>query len=965
MKRQLLSLLLVFALVLGMLPVSARANDAVPDQADGVYQIGTAAELLWFAGQVNSGEKTISAVLTADIDLRNAASWPGIGTAENPFGGSFNGQGKTVIFEESAWGLFGSVLGTSSARAKVENVITEGSVKKSAIAHQAGYAVITGCINRATVNAVGSGVGGIVGSIIGISDAGNLYSNVEITNCGNEASVSGTGSEVGGILGISTANTKLNGCYNTGYIYGSSNVGGLAGYLKEATGECYVTYSYNTGRVDGETAVGGIIGNMYNGVDVSFCYNSGFVTYAIAGNRYNNTARILNSYFLGTASAKSSPDYNQTMLHSENINEITTRATAASAAEMASADFALIGSRFKVSCPTPVLDWQTANAHTGSNTCENCNLGSTKPETYDVTFQSDIGYTLTGLSKATQGASYSFTLTIKEGYEKDNLNFCVKVNGTPISATSGSTYLVTTVTGPVSVTVIGVKSINDQHTIQHPSAGSGFTINGENFALRDQDYTFTVSFKTGFRAGKNFKIIARQIPGKIYSDEAEPKLEEFEVQADAQGVYTIPKVALDYRLIVSGVEVVSYEEPVQVSFSITEGFDNFHYYRKQQELMLDRTLTVPYFDLSLYGLERYYYNPYCYQDEAGNIRNVQQKGTPESAHDKITLMHAFIVATEVFYLGYKMEDAGKGDSHKVLLKDANGNQILKDDGTPKSLFDDAVSWSQGAGSSFMDFWDHGTNLNYYLNYEYPLAYTGWGSTSDQIRIKKGDVISVHMITGDASGSRFGFFVANDQDGQYTYEEDIVDTIQVEQGKKINLTLYWTATTGNYATKYERVKNKEVYWVKQGWEETDVKDWNRTDFGKNTADKLITDSNGVVSINTYGIEAGTYYLATLGGWTEGGAVDNDGFKSAGGETGPAVFKLVIEPYNGRPGDINGDNDITAADAAMAYRCVKGTLTLSETQRISADVDGNGEVLTSDAAMLYRKVKGTLAEFPITK
>ena len=157
----------------------------------------------------------------------------------------------------------------------------------------------------------------------------------------------------------------------------------------------------------------------------------------------------------------------------------------------------------------------------------------------------------------------------------------------------------------------------------------------------------------------------------------------------------------------------------------------------------------------------------------------------------------------------------------------------------------------------------------------------------------------------------------------------------------------------------------VYWVKQGWEETDVKDWNRTDFGKNTADKLITDSNGVVSINTYGIEAGTYYLATLGGWTEGGAVDNDGFKSAGGETGPAVFKLVIEPYNGRPGDINGDNDITAADAAMAYRCVKGTLTLSETQRISADVDGNGEVLTSDAAMLYRKVKGTLAEFPITK
>ena len=52
MKRM-LSLLAVLILVLGMLPVSVFA--AEPAQNDGIYQISTAAELLWFAQEVNAG----------------------------------------------------------------------------------------------------------------------------------------------------------------------------------------------------------------------------------------------------------------------------------------------------------------------------------------------------------------------------------------------------------------------------------------------------------------------------------------------------------------------------------------------------------------------------------------------------------------------------------------------------------------------------------------------------------------------------------------------------------------------------------------------------------------------------------------------------------------------------------------------------------------------------------------------
>ena len=42
---------------------------AVSSQKDGVYQIGTVDELIWFAKQVNGGNTAISGALTADIDL--------------------------------------------------------------------------------------------------------------------------------------------------------------------------------------------------------------------------------------------------------------------------------------------------------------------------------------------------------------------------------------------------------------------------------------------------------------------------------------------------------------------------------------------------------------------------------------------------------------------------------------------------------------------------------------------------------------------------------------------------------------------------------------------------------------------------------------------------------------------------------------------------------------------------------
>ena len=53
---------------------------------------------------------------------------------------------------------------------------------------------------------------------------------------------------------------------------------------------------------------------------------------------------------------------------------------------------------------------------------------------------------------------------------------------------------------------------------------------------------------------------------------------------------------------------------VSVNLSISSGIDGYAYAEETDAVMTPVTLTVPYFDLGLYGLERYYYNPLCYAD---------------------------------------------------------------------------------------------------------------------------------------------------------------------------------------------------------------------------------------------------------------------------------------------------------------------------------------------------------------
>ena len=106
----------------------------------GIFQIGTGAELAWFADEVNRGNTAINAELTDDIFLNDfetntANRWPMIGDSlDHGYRGNFNGAGHKVyllyaeISEERPEVRYGGLFGVIDG-GRVSNLRVAGQVK--------------------------------------------------------------------------------------------------------------------------------------------------------------------------------------------------------------------------------------------------------------------------------------------------------------------------------------------------------------------------------------------------------------------------------------------------------------------------------------------------------------------------------------------------------------------------------------------------------------------------------------------------------------------------------------------------------------------------------------------------------------------------------------------------------------------------------------------------------------------
>lgn len=174
-------------------------------------------------------------------------------------------------------------------------------------------------------------------------------------------------------------------------------------------------------------------------------------------------------------------------------------------------------------------------------------------------------------------------------------------------------------------------------------------------------------------------------------------------------------------------------------------------------------VTVPYFDIGLYGLEDFYR---CGNDGWGEY-------TDNEVVERPTVLHLYLYMLEKYYMGLPDSQCCRGNldmSLQQMTYDRAGNPV----------FEPPVSALQITGSStsmyMYNFWGHDENLMYFVDHQYPLMSAGWGSTADYILLEDGMDIDVAMFS-NWDFYHHGSFMYFDKD-EYRLAADARQTITV-------------------------------------------------------------------------------------------------------------------------------------------------------------------------------------------
>ena len=434
------------------------------------------------------------------------------------------------------------------------------------------------------------------------------------------------------------------------------------------------------------------------------------------------------------------------------------------------------------------------------------------------------------------------------------------------------------------------------HTVTIPTDES-YLVTGKEAVMDGADYTFKVEVDYRYEAGEDFAV---KVNGETVTGE--------------KGVYTVKNVTTDLVITVEGA-TKKVLKPVTVYFSFSHD-DTFESCEQSGQVMALKEVTVPYFDLALYGLENFYFASENYGpasgDPTGGPGSALDPGTKEFAYGKITMLHLFLYATEVYYLGIDPADAGKG--------------YLADNGMGTDIF----NYSGSTGSIFLqNIWNYDLNLNYYLNYEYPLASAGWGSTCDQILLRDGDIVTLGHF------SDWSFF--NDTTSIFNYI--VADKTDPVQGDKIKLKLYHAGADmyGTYNTAHTLIDySPSVYCTPvNDIVSGDVTTWQYV--GNAEAD-------GSLVVDTSKLAPGEYIFALAGqpGKENPGAICST----------PGGIRLTIHEKPVVKGDINGDGVIDSTDVMALFNAINSGDDLDATV---ADVNGDGVIDARDVMALYNIIK----------
>lgn len=176
-----------------------------------------------------------------------------------------------------------------------------------------------------------------------------------------------------------------------------------------------------------------------------------------------------------------------------------------------------------------------------------------EPETYEVTLTQGEGYTIAAAegspSPVTEGGSFSFTVSVNEGYEGTPV---VKANGTEITAVNG-VYTIENITAAQTVTVEGITQKVNTYTVTLTD-GVGYTIaaaEGSSSPVTEGgSFSFTVTVNNGY--------------------EGTPVVKANDTELTAEnGIYTITNISASQTVTVEGIAVKGNTYTVAASADVT------------------------------------------------------------------------------------------------------------------------------------------------------------------------------------------------------------------------------------------------------------------------------------------------------------------------------------------------------------------------------------------------------------
>ena len=236
-------------------------------------------------------------------------------------------------------------------------------------------------------------------------------------------------------------------------------------------------------------------------------------------------------------------------------------------------------------------------------------------------------------------------------------------------------------------------------------------------------------------------------------------------------------------------EATGDEEEITVYFTINDekgylvGNDDAH------TVMYRVPVKLKYVDLADYGLQKYYrYKAQSYE-EGGNY-------LPEAIENKDivkqpTVLMLYLKVLSKYYLNREITKADIGDTELKALVPAN----------------------QAPTSFFMNFfWNHGENLLYYVNHEYPLMHEGWGATADYILLTDGDDVEVQLMPGSEINS---FQKFETEEMTVTQETEISSNLQ-----RLGSNIYTGSGTVSYPLPDYYIRYSMDYG--HTWKVTDIK-----------------------------------------------------------------------------------------------------------------------------------------------